>query len=91
MPPARPTPATSSNSARAAPSFSPVPPSCTILGTRNDLERGGEDLFEVLGQGVVQPAANYVYPLSEAAEAHRALEARETTGTNRVPALGVRE
>lgn len=50
------------------------------LGTRDALERGGEELFDVLGQGVVQPAVNHVYPLSEAAEAHRALEARETTG-----------
>ena len=50
------------------------------LGTRDALERGGEDLFEVLGQGAVQPAVNHVYPLSEAAQAHRALEARETTG-----------
>jgi NADPH2:quinone reductase len=50
------------------------------LGTRDALERGGEELFEVLGQGVVRPAVNHVYPLAEAAEAHRALEARETTG-----------
>ena len=50
------------------------------LGTRDALERGGEELFAVLGQGVVRPAVNHVYPLSEAAEAHRALEARETTG-----------
>ena len=50
------------------------------LGTREALERGGEELFRVLGQGAVQPAVNHVYPLAEAAEAHRALEARETTG-----------
>ena len=50
------------------------------LGTRDALERGAEDLFEALGQGAVRPAVNHVYPLSEAAEAHRALEARETTG-----------
>ena len=31
-------------------------------------------------RGAVRPAVNHVYPLSEAAEAHRALEARETTG-----------
>ena len=50
------------------------------LGTRDALERGGEELFEVLGQGAVQPAVNHVYPLAEAARAHRALEARETAG-----------
>ena len=50
------------------------------LGTRDALERGGEELFEALGQGAVRPAVNHVYPLAEATEAHRALEARETTG-----------
>ena len=50
------------------------------LGSRQALERAGEELFHVLGQGAVQPAVNHVYPLAEAAEAHRALEARETTG-----------
>ncbi len=50
------------------------------LGTRDALEHSGEELFDVLGQGVVRPVVNQVYPLSEAAEAHRALEARETTG-----------
>lgn len=50
------------------------------LGSREALERAGEALFDVLGQGAVQPAVNHVYPLAEAAEAHRALEARETTG-----------
>ena len=50
------------------------------LGTRDALERSGEELFEVLAQGVVRPVVNHVYPLAAAAEAHRALEARETTG-----------
>ena len=50
------------------------------LGTRDALERGGAELFDVLGRGAVQPAVNHVYPLAQAAEAHRALEARETTG-----------
>ena len=50
------------------------------LANRGDPERSGEELFEVLGNGAVRPAVNHVHPLSEAAEAHRALEARETTG-----------
>jgi len=50
------------------------------LGSREALERAGEELFDVLGQGAVKPAVNHVYPLAEAAEAHRALEARETSG-----------
>ena len=51
------------------------------LAKREDLERSGAELFDVLARGVVRPAVNHVYPLSEAAEAHRALEARETTGS----------
>ena len=51
------------------------------LAKREDLERSAEALFEVLATEAVRPAVNQVYPLAEAAEAHRALEARETTGS----------
>ena len=51
------------------------------LAKREDLERSGAELFDVLARGAVRPAVNHVHPLSEAAEAHRALEARETTGS----------
>lgn len=37
-------------------------------------------LFEVIGSGAVKVEINRVLPLSEAAEAHRSIEARETTG-----------
>ena len=50
------------------------------LAKREDLVRGAEELFEALRQGALRPAVNHVHPLSQAAEAHRALEARETTG-----------
>ena len=51
------------------------------LAKREDLERSAEALFDVLATGAVRPAVNQVWPLAEAAEAHRALEARETTGS----------
>ena len=51
------------------------------LARREDLERSADALFDVLATGAVRPAVNHVYPLAEAAEAHRALEARETTGS----------
>ena len=51
------------------------------LAKREDLERSAVELFDVLGRGAVRPAVNHVYPLADAAEAHRALEARETTGS----------
>ena len=51
------------------------------MAKREDLVKGAEDLFGVLGSGAVRPSVHHVYPLSEAAEAHRAIEARETTGS----------
>ena len=51
------------------------------LAKREDLERSGEELFDALAKGAVRSAVNHVYPLAEVAEAHRALEARETTGS----------
>mgnify|MGYP003336421924 CR=1 FL=1 len=51
------------------------------MAKRDDLVRGAEELFEVLGSGAVKSAVNHVYPLSDVGEAHRAIEARETTGS----------
>ena len=51
------------------------------MAKREDLVRGAEDLFGVLAAGAVKPAVKHVYPLRDAAEAHRAIEARETTGS----------
>lgn len=48
---------------------------------REDLETTAHELFEVVGKGVVKIAVNQTWPLAEAAEAHRALEARKTTGS----------
>jgi len=39
------------------------------------------ELFDVVASGAVQIRINQTWPLSEAAEAHRALEARQTTGS----------
>ncbi|MDE0176861.1 MAG: quinone oxidoreductase [Defluviicoccus sp.] len=50
------------------------------MARREDLVAGAEELFDVVLNGAVEPAVNHLYPLSEAAEAHRAIEARRTTG-----------
>ena len=50
------------------------------MAKREDLVAGAKELFEVVRNGAVEPAVNHLYPLSEAAEAHRAIEARRTTG-----------
>ena len=49
--------------------------------TRKELEETANDLFDVVASGAVKIEVNQRYPLSEAAEAHRDLEARKTTGS----------
>jgi len=48
---------------------------------RSDLEALGAELFEMVGSGKVRIEVNQRYPLAEAAQAHRDLEARKTTGS----------
>jgi NADPH2:quinone reductase len=49
--------------------------------TREELEAAAEDLFAVVETGKVSIEINQRFPLANAAEAHRALEARKTTGS----------
>lgn len=49
--------------------------------TREELEAAAADLFAVVEAGKVKNEVNQRFPLCEAAEAHRALEARKTTGS----------
>jgi NADPH:quinone reductase len=53
----------------------------TYTTKRADLERVSADLFDVVTKGAVQIFVNQTFPLSEAAAAHTALEARKTTGS----------
>ena len=46
-----------------------------------DLLANAKELFEVVGSGAVEIAASRTYPLREAAQAHRDLQARKTTGS----------
>ena len=50
------------------------------IDTRESLEEGASALFEVIMSGTVKVHINQRYPLKDAAEAHRAVEARQTTG-----------
>ncbi|HEX2257422.1 MAG TPA: quinone oxidoreductase [Afifellaceae bacterium] len=47
---------------------------------RADLEAMSKELIQVIEQGVVKIEVNQEFPLAEAAEAHRALQGRQTTG-----------
>ncbi len=46
-----------------------------------DLQASARELFGVVGSGAVRIKVSQTYPLSEAAQAHRDLEARKTTGS----------
>ncbi|RXF75098.1 quinone oxidoreductase family protein [Hansschlegelia zhihuaiae] len=51
------------------------------IGTRPELEATAADLFDVVTSGKVTIEIGRRFPLEKAADAHRALEARETTGS----------
>jgi NADPH:quinone reductase len=50
------------------------------IATREELLKRAGDLFEWIGRGELQVRIGAEFPLSLAAEAHRALEGRKTTG-----------
>jgi NADPH2:quinone reductase len=49
--------------------------------TRQDLEAGSAELFDVVRRGIVRIAVKQTYALKDAAAAHRDLEARKTAGS----------
>ena len=51
------------------------------IATRQELEQAAADLFDVVASGKVKVEVKQRFPLKDAAEAHRALEARQTTGS----------
>ena len=53
----------------------------SFIGRREQLEQAAAELFEVVTQGTVRIEIGHSFPLSQAADAHRALESRQTTGS----------
>ncbi|MGH8744047.1 MAG: quinone oxidoreductase family protein [Burkholderiales bacterium] len=53
----------------------------TYTAKREDLLKSASDLFSVVKKGVIKIIVNQSYPLREAAQAHRDLESRKTTGS----------
>jgi len=49
--------------------------------TREKIERSSKRLFEAIEQGILQIRVDHRYDLQQAGDAHRALEARQTTGS----------
>jgi len=52
-----------------------------FIATSEDLRTATAELFDVVGRGVVTISINQRYALEDAAQAHRDLEARKTTGS----------
>jgi NADPH2:quinone reductase len=61
--------------------FMTRPTLMTYTAKREDMVKSAEALFDVVQSGAVKIAINQRYALSEAAQAHRDLEARKTTGS----------
>jgi NADPH:quinone reductase len=61
--------------------FATRPTLFVYTATRTDLELSANSLFEVVSSGVVKINVNQRFALADAAEAHRSLEARSTTGS----------
>lgn len=57
------------------------PTLATFVGNRQLLEENSADLFDAVGSGKVKISVNQSYALKDAAQAHRDLEARKTTGS----------
>src|SRR4051812_29668270 len=51
------------------------------IATRQQLEQSASELFEIVTSGKVKIEVQQRFPLADAAEAHRALQARRTTGS----------
>ncbi len=53
----------------------------SVARDRAAYERGAAAFFDVLSNGVIAPRIEHSFPLKDAAEAHRLLESRATTGS----------
>jgi NADPH2:quinone reductase len=51
------------------------------VATREELETAAKDLFDMVASGKVKIEVKQRFALKDAAEAHRALEARKTSGS----------
>ena len=51
------------------------------IASRDELQRTAGDLFYMLKKGHIKAFPNHIYALKDAADAHRDLEARKTTGS----------
>ena len=62
--------------------FATRPTLNTYAAKREDLLSMANELFDVVGSGVIKIPVNQKYPLRDAAKSHRDLESRATTGSS---------
>ena len=62
--------------------FATRPTLFSYIATRDALEKTADDLFKMVLSGAVNIHINQEYPLANAVQAHKELEARMTTGTS---------
>ena len=60
--------------------FATRPTLQTYSAKREDLLGGADALFAMVRAGKIKPDVRQTFPLAQAAEAHRKLESRKTTG-----------
>lgn len=56
-------------------------PNVAAFNEGADFQRNADDLFGLIGQGVLTPLISHRFALAEAAQAHAAMENRQTTGS----------
>ena len=78
---ARVPPSTCSSSASKGSLYPTRPTLQTYVAKRADLLANAAELFDVVSKGTVEIAVNHTYALKDAAQAHRDLEGRKTTGS----------
>ena len=54
----------------------------TYTAKREDLLAGAAEVFDLIRRGILKANVNQEFPLKSAAQAHRELEARRTTGSS---------
>jgi len=57
------------------------PTLANYVTTAQELDQGAGELFDLVARGIIRKNEPRHFPLSQAAEAHRALESRQTTGS----------
>jgi NADPH2:quinone reductase len=57
------------------------PTLASYVGKREELVAASQELFDVVSKGIVKIEVNQTYALKDAAQAHRDLESRKTTGS----------